>query len=576
MHTRHTRKLMRKTEMNNDVLRTIAEQEQILLKDANKMTILQMVEAVLERAKDTQLDPEFFVRHKKLLMTLSNRLGLTPVQVVLLCVYLESETSLSMSEVAEFLDCKNVRIMQYSDDIEELKKRHYLKSVVLGSGSRELQVRKCVMEAFKQNKPFVYEPLTDLTKEKLADEMDNIIADLHEDEISWEDGVEQLMELFNNNQHLKLASMMCVPGKLNNREILIMSYLCSALLIAGKTENNVSFTKTIFSCNNRVAKSERNALANGGHSLFEKGLIENTCTEGIADKSEVCLTKKAKELLLSDYDIDSIIKSNESSDMLDSKNIVEKELFYNDREEKQVGELRDLLEDSKFKEVQNRLKKKGMRSGFCCLFYGTPGTGKSETAMQIARLTGRNVLKVDVDEVKSKWVGESEENIRAVFKSYRSIVEKTDVAPILLFNECDAILGIRKKGAEHAVDKMENAIQNILLEEMENLNGIMICTTNLTDNLDPAFERRFIYKIEFSKPGENAKSKIWHYMLPSLKEDEANVLAKKYGFSGGQIENIARRQNINEILRGEEVTLDRLISMCEQENINTKRKPIGF
>ena len=82
------------------------------------------------------------------------------------------------------------------------------------------------------------------------------------------------------------------------------------------------------------------------------------------------------------------------------------------------------------------------------------------------------------------------------------MVKRSDVAPILLFNEADAIFGVRKNGAENAVDKMENTIQNIILQEMEDLNGILIATTNLATNLDSAFERRFLYKIEFEKYGD--------------------------------------------------------------------------
>ena len=104
-------------------------------------------------------------------------------------------------------------------------------------------------------------------------------------------------------------------------------------------------------------------------------------------------------------------------------------------------------------------------------------------------------MRVDVDKIKSCWVGESEKNIKKLFDSYRAKCNNAELAPILLFNEADAVLGIRMEGAQTAVNKMENSIQNIILQEMETLEGIMIATTNLTSNLDKAFERRFLYKI---------------------------------------------------------------------------------
>ena len=139
-----------------------------------------------------------------------------------------------------------------------------------------------------------------------------------------------------------------------------------------------------------------------------------------------------------------------------------------------------------------------MCQGFCCIFYGAPGTGKTETVYKLARQTGRDIMRVDVNKIKSCWVGESEKNIKAAFDRYRNICKNSPLAPILLFNEADAILGIRMEGASNAVDKMENSIQNIILQEMESIEGIMIATTNLTTNLDKAFERRFLYKIRLS------------------------------------------------------------------------------
>ena len=142
-------------------------------------------------------------------------------------------------------------------------------------------------------------------------------------------------------------------------------------------------------------------------------------------------------------------------------------------------------------------------------------------------------------------MGESEKNIKSLFDTYKDKVKKSSIAPILLFNEADAIISKRQEGAEHAVDKMENSIQNIILQEMENLDGIMIATTNLAQNMDKAFERRFLYKIKFEKPTLEARMHIWHEMIPTLSEDDTMTLAEKYEFSGGVITS-ASKQNKQE------------------------------
>ena len=176
-------------------------------------------------------------------------------------------------------------------------------------------------------------------------------------------------------------------------------------------------------------------------------------------------------------------------------------------------------------------------------------------------------------------MGESEKNIKALFDRYRSLVEKEEKAPILFFNEADAIIGKRQEGAERAVEKMENSIQNIILQEMENLTGIMIATTNLTQNMDKAFERRFLYKILFDKPSVEARQFIWESMLPDISKEEARMLAMQYGFSGGQIENISRKRSVEKILYGEDGNgLERLKELCDNESIikTDKQRKIGF
>ena len=266
------------------------------------------------------------------------------------------------------------------------------------------------------------------------------------------------------------------------------------------------------------------------------------------------------------------------ADVIKARDLTEKKMFYVKENEFQVSELLSFLMPEKYSEIHERMQQTGFRTGFACLFYGGPGTGKTETAYQLARQTGRDIMVVDVPQIKSKWVGDSEKNIKALFDRYREQVKRAKLTPILLFNEADAIIGIRKQGAQSAVDKMENSIQNIILQEMEQLDGIMIATTNLTQNLDTAFERRFLYKIKFEKPTEEARAHIWHSMIPDLNEQQAHALASKYDFSGGQIENIARHYTIDVILHGHsEDALPMLIRHCDNERLEgTRSTKIGF
>lgn len=311
---------------------------------------------------------------------------------------------------------------------------------------------------------------------------------------------------------------------------------------------------------------------------------EHGLDEIFYSESENSMKRLSRALLMSKEELFpgmDLIQKDEQQDrrLIPYTSFVKKSLFYETQVQTQIDRLAELLDKDRFTQVTQRLSESGMRKGFACLFYGSPGTGKTETVNQLARITGRDIMLVDVTKIKSCWVGESEQNIKKLFDNYRSYVKKSEVAPILLFNEADAILGIRQEGAERAVDKMENSIQNIILQEMESLEGIMIATTNLTSNLDKAFERRFIYKIEFKRPSLEAKQMIWKSMIPSLSDETALSLAKGYDLSGGQIENIARKCTVEYILSGNEPSNAQMKEFCESELMDSRqpaRKKIGF
>jgi SpoVK/Ycf46/Vps4 family AAA+-type ATPase len=141
------------------------------------------------------------------------------------------------------------------------------------------------------------------------------------------------------------------------------------------------------------------------------------------------------------------------------------------------------------------------------------------------------------------YVGESEKNVRNIFDTYRSIVQKSKSEPILLLNEADQFLSTRTEDAKSGSEKMHNQMQNIFLEQIERFDGILIATTNLLESIDKAFSRRFNYKIEFLKPNEEERVKLWELLLPKTLpfSDDFDIHAlAKYPLSGGQIELIIK------------------------------------
>lgn len=320
-----------------------------------------------------------------------------------------------------------------------------------------------------------------------------------------------------------------------------------------------------------------NDFKDKNNSLQKQGFVEIERKSSLfGEETNLILTDQAKETLLGE-DASLYINEVSNKQLLPCDKITKKTLFFSGELDEQRSLLRNSLDKDYYKGLRTRLEENNLPKGIAVLLYGEPGTGKTESVMQIAKATGRAIMHVDISATKTCWFGESEKLIKKVFTDYRRLCEKSEIKPILLFNEADAVFSKRKDVNSGSVAQTENAIQNIILEEMENLDGILIATTNLADNLDGAFERRFLFKIRFDKPTVEAKRNIWMSKLPSLSVDEAHTLASSYEFSGGQIDNIVRKALMQEVIKGEKPTLNSLVTMCSEEKIskNTARK-IGF
>lgn len=236
-----------------------------------------------------------------------------------------------------------------------------------------------------------------------------------------------------------------------------------------------------------------------------------------------------------------------------------------------------MLEETTFQQTRERLEAKKLPRGIVALFYGPPGTGKTESVLQMAKATGRDIFKVDISETKSMWFGQSEKLIKRIFDDYRDLCENCKLKPILFFNEADAIISSRKEGNGSAVDQTLNTIQNIILEELENFDGILIATTNLEGNMDSAFERRFLFKVKMDKPTPEVKAKIWLEKMEGLTQAQAIQLSQMFDFSGGQIDNIFRKKEIEEIVHGKTISFEEILSFCGQENLSKSNiSKVGF
>lgn len=325
--------------------------------------------------------------------------------------------------------------------------------------------------------------------------------------------------------------------------------------------------------------SQLRLFLNEEHPFITRGFLEIEKNEAV-ENTIIFVGDKIIDLLYGN-NADLYKKTSAVNNIILPEKMKEKHLFYSDEVQKQIDILIESFNQKNLEAMQARLEQKALPKGIAVLLYGAPGTGKTETVYQLAKKTNRKILHVDISEAKSMWFGESEKRIKKIFADYKRLCRDCKMhkenTPILLFNEADALISKRKDVSSSNCAQTENAIQNILLEELEKQEGIIIATTNLCENMDAAFERRFLFKIKYDKPSIAARTNIWLSKLPELKNHDAELLANQFDFSGGEIDNIVRKCQMNEIIKGEKPCYDELVKMCNTERLESHQEhKVGF
>lgn len=539
------------------------------------LTIIAAIDRIIEGAKDCELKmSKIKPSIKKTISYLGERLALTPMQTLLLSAFINygDESYVEIRELASLFNCPRIRVISYQSDIDELCRR---KLIRYRESDNDYVIPRAVIRAFSNDEPYNAQINRCENEDALFDQIATLCEERRNSHISYSDYCEEMEMILTTNNHLEFVKLLN-KEELDPLDKLFFVWCCNMLINEDDTDICEIDMRRMIGNKRGLIRRLRESLMTGTNALIENNLLSYSFNDGLSSRESFVISDKSKKTLLKSLIVASSTAPR-CKDLLPYTKITAKELFYNASERQAIDRLESLLRPENFKLVCERLSNQGMRRGFACLFYGAPGTGKTETVLQLARRCGRDIMQVNISTIKSKWVGESEKNIKEIFDRYRTAVEHSEVAPILLFNEADAIINQRMNNAQRSVDKMDNAIQNIILEEIEKLDGILIATTNLAGNMDSAFERRFIYKIEFKKPTVKAKCSIWKSMIPSLDESVVNMVAQKYDFSGGEIENIARKYSVEYVLTGKHADIETLTEICDNEQLNkNKHIRIGF
>jgi SpoVK/Ycf46/Vps4 family AAA+-type ATPase len=204
-----------------------------------------------------------------------------------------------------------------------------------------------------------------------------------------------------------------------------------------------------------------------------------------------------------------------------------------------------------------------MRGGLKVLMSGPPGTGKTLSSEIIASELDLDLYRIDLSNVVSKWIGETEKNLKQVFDQAESS------GGVLLFDEADSLFGKRTSDVKSSTDRYANLEVNYLLQRMEGYDGIVLLTTNLESGIDEAFRRRLNFRIRFHAPDVEERERLWQLMIPDdvPRAETLNFeeVADRYDMAGGNIKNAALRAAILAAAENTTLNSQHLMTAAERE-----------
>lgn len=484
--------------------------------------------------------------------------------------------SVYYNDIIHYLDCNPFFIVGNEAIFKNLqKKRLITKDDNWGRNSVNLNITKEAYQAVAANKSLPYGNPGYNNLYSLLQKIDDLIAERRREVIST-------LELFEEVQYiLKAESKLSIIADihklhLNVKESTVLLYLCYQFANGEEHTDLNEMLNMVFDTMGEKVNMKKELL-NKESVIVSKDLVAFENDYFLIGRS-VKLTDKAIEELFNNeaglFECKKTYKPVHAHLILPEPAKI-KQLFLNQEEENQIHLLYTLLQEDKLGSVIEKFRQSGVAKGIIVLLYGDSGTGKTETVYNLARHTDRHILMVDVAQIKDKYVGESEKRIRQLFAEYKKAISYFDKLPILLFNESDALINKRIE-VNSSVDQMNNSIQNILLQELEDFEGILFATSNLHMNLEKAFERRFLYKIQFKMPDIPTREKIWTSKLPDLKGEEVSYLSEKFSFTGGQIDNVVRKYVLEGIIYENQSGISQIERICLEEIFGRDTGKIGF
>lgn len=402
--------------------------------ETNTFTLASALDSIVGEISSSNLDT-YLESERPELSFICKMLDITPLQAILFAVILEKsgDDLATTRDLITTMSVSKIRLLGFKKEFDELAKKRLIVIRKKRSGSTGYRVSQAVITAVQDNAPIQPEPLSGLSTRAIFSRFHTIFADVANGVSSSGIALQEVFDIMNNNSEnpfVQASVRLGISNLKDSDEALLMFYMLHRNVSFSDNDFDIDEFRRILDDPMGLNEFLYDLFSNGGTALQEQGLLEFRCDNGLENRDRLQIPETVLNELLADLGgagvkPKAMIPKDElvAHDCIKSKN-----MFYNDEECEQVKNLTALLMPEKFVQVQERLAQKGLRTGFCGLFYGCPGAGKTETVMQIAKATGRDIFMVDMT-IKSKWMGESEKNLKQIFNTYRNLVKESEVAP---------------------------------------------------------------------------------------------------------------------------------------------------
>jgi len=556
---------------SNDMKKTNANQE---------VNLIKTIETISMRSAKTQLREDRLSGISQEIKQLSEYLKVTTTQAILCATIIDYSLigKTNFETLSRHYNLSPLSVISLMDEIEVLAQRGFIRKNIR-SRDREhsykdiyYRVPNQIIDGIRKKDHSIVVKKTKFDLPVLLEEIYRISEERENKIISTRqlaDDVTKLIDANKDKDFIKYVDS-TISQPINQCIALVLAYKN----ISGSPEVELSeFADDIFDNVGDQFKFTK-GINQQIHELIKKDIIQQHKNE--IGFNIIQLSNATVQKLYGEEDR-TIKQEVQSSMLIKPASIKAKRLYFNSNLQQDIDALYKALSNRNFNQLRRQLAGRNFNSGITVLLYGASGVGKTEVTYQIAKKTHREILMVDLSETHSKWFGESEKLVKKLFDDYRLASKEAKNCPILMINEVDGLLSKRMDLGNHATssDQVRNTIQNIILQELEFFDGILIATTNLTVNLDKAFDRRFLFKIRFSNPDALARYHIWKSRLPELPNQTLKEISEKYSLTGGQIENVVKKVLVNQVLaRGDQI--ESILRICSEEAGYGTRKAIGF